>query len=1505
MSKLRFRMFILIVMLSMPLFVNAQVRNIAINGTLIKGSFEEKILELVNEARRNAGVSELKLDNSLMNISRQRAVELGSYYDGRHLRPNLNRFNDAFYEFGFNHNFAGENIAYGYGISNYTTPEGVVNVWLNSTLHRNNILNERYKSLGLGIYKDSNGYYYWVQNFSDALYSEYTPSRQYVEENDEYTLKYEDTIYPNVEYNDILDVNLNIGDKKDINYYVNSINTGSNSKIKFKLLDWISNNTDVISISRNGSNVVINANKAGSSSISTTYGNRDISFLVNVTGQTDLNSYLLYTLNYKNLETKLDVSDDQELSTLILDVDGISRNSITQFYNDGEIVNKSPISIRFCQDDVCIIPERYISDNELVADYIQNDFIFNNSGQTTITAIFENGLKVKIPVSVALFKFNNQEYNVSIGENIFSSIITDLDESYSFKSLNPEIATVDNDGKISGISSGIAYIECISDSGFIAKAKVNVKDSDDVSINIDEYNIEFVEGENSIIKYSVIPNDAEVSFKSSDERIVTVDKDGKLHGISAGTATIYVTVTTNKGSIVKEVNVSVKSKEISITDIILNRDNISLKVDETFNIEALVVPDNASNKSLTFESSDRMVADVDGNGKITAINAGDAVITVTSGNGISKSIRVTVLEKDTDKPVIEVDKEEIELSIGDTEIINITVVDDRKLTMYSDDPEIATIDDDGKITAISSGNTTIHITTSLGDEKIIKVHVKEERIPITSITLNHENVTLNENESITIEAKINPDNTTDKLDLKWMSEDNSVAIVDEYGKITAIHEGSTVIIVTSVNGVYSRVIVNVTKKQIPISDIEVIEDDITLNVGDKKEINVNIKPSNTTDDKTLSWKSNDTGIAIVDNNGIITAIHEGSAIITVTSTNGISHDIKVLVKENSIPIQEIKLDKNNVELIEGEFTSVKAQVIPINTTSSTDLTWVSSNTNVVTVDNNGKITAIHSGNALITVTSVNGISVTIKVIVHKKSIPISSIQLEKENYILYVGDYTNINAIVYPNDTTDSKSLIWQSDNPLIASVDSNGKVIAKNAGIANITITSINGITAKVKIYVYDIKVSDITLNIHDVVLKDDKQIINIEAYSPDNAIIDSNLIEWSSSNSNVAIVYNNKIIPIGYGEALITAHYGDVFDTCRVVVPKNINNIPIGTITDMIKKYNDGDSKNVLVNTSDILGITLNSEIQEIFDLYDNFRISWESSNNEILTIENGKIRFLKPGRASVSVSFGIYKTTLYYNIYDISVDVSNDIITVGDSIKINTIIHTPTTIDKNCIFTVNDSSIVSIDKNGVVTGLKPGVAIIHIYSLDEAVYKTINITVKEKDISSNKFDVVFDEDKVVLDTDNGNITFKIANIEISDNDKKNYISLNEELISYYRISYELDNSSSLENPIYNISIPFNYDNSKYSSVYLSYVSQGRVVRTIPSKVENGYISFQTNYLGDFVLCGILNGKEYNNDFNNNSVNPNTGNKIIIYIISWIIAFISLLLSITTILVKKKRTN
>ncbi len=179
---------------------------------------------------------------------------------------------------------------------------------------------------------------------------------------------------------------------------------------------------------------------------------------------------------------------------------------------------------------------------------------------------------------------------------------------------------------------------------------------------------------------------------------------------------------------------------VELPHILLDKAEMDLTVGETSALTAQLGTMQMADKTITWASSDPEVATVDEEGNVTAVGAGTATITATSnGNGLSASCEVTVTQEVTS---ISLNKDETEIIEGETETLEATVLPEdasfKTVTWSSADPEIATVDEEGVVTAIEAGATTITATASNGMTATCSVTVKQKPTGVEAITLGDE-----------------------------------------------------------------------------------------------------------------------------------------------------------------------------------------------------------------------------------------------------------------------------------------------------------------------------------------------------------------------------------------------------------------------------------------------------------------------------------------------------------------------------------------------------------------------------------------------------------------------------------------------------------------------------------------------------------------------------------------------------------------------------------------------
>ena len=272
--------------------------------------------------------------------------------------------------------------------------------------------------------------------------------------------------------------------------------------------------------------------------------------------------------------------------------------------------------------------------------------------------------------------------------------------------------------------------------------------------------------------------------------------------------------------------------------------------------------------------------------------------------------------------------------------------------------------------------------------------------------------------------------------------------------------------------------------------------DMTLSKGESRQLEVEFGANDNATSEAiakaaegivLNWTSSDEKVVTVDQNGLITAVGAGSAEVTVSIEDGnISSTcvVNVVVPAEGIVVpDEVELVINGTDSME-----LAAKATPEDATG-TYFTYESSNASIVTVDEDGNITAVANGEADITtvlhqVLTATGETATSEdaatdtkftAVTHVTVLTdVEAIVFENTEGILNVGNTYTISASVEPETASDNLStLTWSSSDETIATVDQSGKVTANSAGNASITATAPNGISATYDLTVQVVKCS------------------------------------------------------------------------------------------------------------------------------------------------------------------------------------------------------------------------------------------------------------------------------------------------------------------------------------------------------------------------------------------------------------------------------------------------
>lgn len=590
----------------------------------------------------------------------------------------------------------------------------------------------------------------------------------------------------------------------------------------------------------------------------------------------------------------------------------------------------------------------------------------------------KNGKEIvngKIPVVIELssLKINKEDFTMTKGTSETLTVTGTPAEALegqtiTWKSSNKDVVTVDSKGKVEAVGVGNATITATA-AGKSDSVKITVNNPLK-KITVDPATLTLKKGTSKTLSVKYDPADTTdnkaVTWESSDKSVATVDANGKVTALKDGSATITAKV----GKLTATCALTVQEKKLTG----ISLDKTALELSKGQSSEALKViytpADTTDDKTVTWSSADEKIATVK-NGVVTAKATGTTKITATVGTHKAECT-VTVNAKLTG---IKVTPDKVTVEKGQKANLNVTYLpadttDEKAVTWKSENESVATVDENGVVTAVAGGKTKV-IATAKANNKITAVCEVKVPIHTESIALNKTEITdLLKGKTEKLEVSFIPSNTEDSREVKWTSSAADIAAVDANGTVKALKEGTATITATTADGKHTASC-TVTVKEIHLTDVKLDEmkNPSELFKGEKHQIKIGLNPIDTTDNVIYTFASSDEKVVSVDKNGMVTALKNGKATITITvkTTNTdfektLTYDITV----EEIPLESIEIKGDVTSLEEGKTTKLNVVFNPTNTTDDKTVVWSSSDTKVATVDANGVVKAVKAGNVKIT-----------------------------------------------------------------------------------------------------------------------------------------------------------------------------------------------------------------------------------------------------------------------------------------------------------------------------------------------------------------------------------------------------------------------------------------------------------------------------------------------------------------------------------------------------------
>ena len=241
------------------------------------------------------------------------------------------------------------------------------------------------------------------------------------------------------------------------------------------------------------------------------------------------------------------------------------------------------------------------------------------------------------------------------------------------------------------------------------------------------------------------------------------------------------------------------------------------------------------------------------------------------------------------------------------------------LTWTSDNEEVATVDENGLVTAVSVGEANITATAVDGSGVTATCKVTVSPKLVTSVTLNKNELTIEKSFTAQLAATVAPDDADD-LGLTWTSDNEEVATVDENGLVTAVSAGEANITATAVDGSGVTATCKVTVTPKLVTSVILDESELTIEKNFTEQLTATVAPDDA-DNLSLTWTSDNEEVATVDENGLVTAVGEGTATITATANDGSGVSASCVVTVTFIDgIADIEASKVTVLAANGRIT---------------------------------------------------------------------------------------------------------------------------------------------------------------------------------------------------------------------------------------------------------------------------------------------------------------------------------------------------------------------------------------------------------------------------------------------------------------------------------------------------------------------------------------------------------------------------------------------------------
>lgn len=534
---------------------------------------------------------------------------------------------------------------------------------------------------------------------------------------------------------------------------------------------------------------------------------------------------------------------------------------------------------------------------------------------------------------------------------------------------------------------------------------------------------------------------------------------------------------------------------------------------------------------------------------------------------------------------------------------------------------------------------------------------------------------------------------------------------------------------------------------------------------------------------------------------------------------------------------KITLNKTKATVYVGKSTTISVK--KVTGLSSKSVSYKSSNTKVAKVTSKGKVTGVKKGTATITVTSKKNKKVTAKAKITVKQ-PVKSITTAKE-VTLQKGKSFTIQATVLPSDANDKK-LTYSSSKKSVATVNSKGKITAKKAGTATITVKSKDGqkkTTIKVTVKNKVTAVTSIKLNKTKATL-DVKKTTTLKATVNPSKATEKD-VYWLSSKPSVATVNaKGKVTAVSAGTATITAYATDASGkkaSCKITVETPVTSVKVSPAS---VSMNIGETKTV---TATVAPSNATKKT-----------VTWSTSNAAIATVNGGTITGVAAGTATITAKTSNGKSATVAVTVNaptpepvvpatVAVSVDMSTLVIGETTKAYADVTPANAVDKTVTWVSGNEAVASVDADGTITAKGTGTATISAATTNGKT-GSVTVTVTNMKYTDSNINAAFV----------GNTTYKVEGIGDGS------FTINAEEIQKLHAAFDrnFDNVQSADDAFKKITeANINKLNNKITGFNANWISDTSNVKTFEITYQTRTVTVTASLLNGAITGTVNNGR------------------------------------------------